>query len=240
MKNLKDDKGFNQIWHKTKAMEIRTERRADYMIANMQPNEKSEILEIGCGTGDISFLIAKKTDNQVIGADLCTPFIEEARSKYVLDNLEYKLLDFNDPENVQRVVSNKKFRYIVGNGILHHLYFHLDNALKNIHSLLDDDGKLIFLEPNILNPYCFLIFKFPFFRKKAKLDPEEMAFTKEFIGKKLASTGFKNIKVEYRDFLIPGTPTSLIRPLIALGDLAEKIPIINKISQSIYITATKK
>jgi 2-polyprenyl-3-methyl-5-hydroxy-6-metoxy-1,4-benzoquinol methylase len=238
MKNIKDDKGINQIWRKTKAMAIRMERRADYMIANM-PDKKNEILEIGCGTGDISYLIAKKTSNPVLGTDLCTPFLEEARNKYTLDNLKYSLLDFNDPESIKNVVGNKKFDIILGNGILHHLYYHLDDALKNIHSLLNDNGKLIFLEPNILNPYCFLIFRFPYFRKIAKLDPEEMAFTKGFITGKLASAGFNNIKVEYKDFLIPGTPTSLIKLLITLGNIVEKIPVINKISQSIYITATK-
>ena len=159
MKNLKDDKGFNQIWHKTEAMKIRTERRADYMIANMNLSEESEILEIGCGTGEISYLLAKKTGTRVLGTDICDPFIKEAQGKYILENLQYRLLDFNDPESIERAADNKKFDYIVGNGILHHLYFQLDNALKNIHSLLNDNGKLIFLEPNILNPYCFLIFK---------------------------------------------------------------------------------
>lgn len=239
MKNVKDDKGFNQIWHKTKAMEIRTERRADYMIANMNLGKESEILEIGCGTGEISYLLAKKTAAEVIGADLCTPFINEARNKYILNNLKYEFLDFNNPENIKQTAGVKKFNYVVGNGILHHLYYQLDNALKNIHSLLKGNGKLIFLEPNIINPYCFLIFKFPYFRKIAKLDPEEMAFTKKFITSKLARAGFKHIKVEYRDFLIPGTPAPLIKPLVAIGNIAEKIPVLNKISQSIYITATK-
>jgi 2-polyprenyl-3-methyl-5-hydroxy-6-metoxy-1,4-benzoquinol methylase len=238
MKNLRDDKGVNQIWHMTEAMKIRTERRADYMIANMNRSEESKILEIGCGTGEISYLLAKKTAAEVLGTDLCVPFIDEAR-KYVLDNLRYELLDFNDPENIEKLIGNKKFNYIVGNGILHHLYYQLDDALKNIHSLMDNNGKLIFLEPNIMNPYCFFIFKFPFFRKMAKLDPGEMAFTKKFIAKKLVIAGFKDIKIEYKDFLIPGTPTSLIKSVVALGNTAEKISMINRISQSIYITATK-
>jgi 2-polyprenyl-3-methyl-5-hydroxy-6-metoxy-1,4-benzoquinol methylase len=239
MENLKDDKGVNQIWRMTEAMKIRTERRADYIVANMNLSQGSEILEIGCGTGEISYLLAKKTAAEVLGTDLCIPFIDEARKNHILDNLRYELLDFNSPGDIAKTVGNEKFNYVVGNGILHHLYHQLDEALINIHSLLNDNGKLIFLEPNILNPYCFLIFKFPFFRKMAKLDPEEMAFTKKIITGKLARTGFKNIKVEYKDFLIPGIPTSLIKPVIAMGNIAEKIPMINKISQSIYITATK-
>jgi 2-polyprenyl-3-methyl-5-hydroxy-6-metoxy-1,4-benzoquinol methylase len=239
MASIKDDRGYNQGFKPSKALDVRMERRCDYMISKANCTAKTNVLEIGCGTGEISYFLAKKTDAQVFGTDICSPFIEEARSKYVRENLKYGLLDFNDPESIENVTGNKKFDYVVGNGILHHLYYHLDDALKNIHSLLDNNGKLIFLEPNILNPYCFLIFKFPFFRKMANLEPDEMSFTKKYIEKKLANVGFKDIEIEYKDFLIPGTPTPIIKPLIALGNIVEKIPVINKISQSIYITATK-
>lgn len=240
MASKKDDRGYNQGFTSSKALEIRMERRCDYIISRMNNLNNVEILEIGCGTGEISYLVAKKTTSRILGTDICAPFIEEAQNKYVLENLKYRVLDFNDPDSIERVVGNKKFDYIVGNGILHHLYYYLDDALKNIRSLLKDNGKLIFLEPNILNPYCFLIFKFPFFRKMAKLEPGEMAFTKKFIEKKLEKAGFKGIKIEYRDFLLPGTPTLFIKPLIALGNIIEKIPVMKKISQSIYISAAKE
>ncbi|MDD5489275.1 MAG: class I SAM-dependent methyltransferase [Candidatus Moranbacteria bacterium] len=240
MASIKDDRGFNQGFRPSKALDIRTERRCDYMISKMNCSENTSILEIGCGTGEISFLLAKKNAAEVTGTDLCTPFINEAQNRYNLENLKYKQLDFNNPESIDRVLGKDKFDYIVGNGILHHLYYQIDDALRNIHSLLKDNGKLIFLEPNILNPYCFLIFRFSLFRKMAKLEPGEMAFMKKFIEKKLTRAGFKDIEVEYRDFLLPGTPNLFIKPLISLGNIIEKIPAIKKISQSIFITAIKK
>ena len=30
--------------------------------------------------------------------------------------------------------------------------------------LLKEDGKIIFMEPNFSNPYCYLIFNFAYFR----------------------------------------------------------------------------
>ena len=48
---------------------------------------------------------------------------------------------------------------------------------------------------------------------------------------------FKNIKVEYKDFLLPGIPKIFVKPSIVVGGIAEKMPLIKKISQSIFISA---
>lgn len=238
MSSIKDDRGYNQGFSPTQAMEIRTDRRCQAIIDEMDFENKKEvhILEIGCGTGELSYLLAKKTIANVLGSDLCIPFIEEARKNYSLPNLKYEVLDFNFPESV----SEMKFDYIVGNGILHHLYHHLDDALKKIYLLLKKGGKIIFWEPNIKNPYCYLIFTYPRFRKLAHLEPDEMAFSRKFITKKLKNAGYQDIKVEYKDFLLPVIPDMLIRPTILLGDFAEKIPGINRLTQSLFICASKE
>ena len=235
MASLTDDRGYNQMFAPSKAMQIRSERRCDMIISEMIITEETTILEIGCGTGEIASFIAQKTKAQVIGTDICVPFIEEAKEKHKLPNLSFDVLNFNSPETLQ----GKKFDYIIGNGILHHLYYHLDEALKNILFLLKDGGKLIFLEPNLINPYCYFIFSYPYFRKKANLEPDEMAFTKSFIQEKLKKSGYKSSKVVYKDFLLPVIPDTLIKPVILVGDVIEKIPIFNKMTQSIFIVGTK-
>jgi len=186
------------------------------------------------GWGNCRFFLAKNSDNNVIGTDLCVPFIEEAKEKYKLPNLEFSTLDFNYP----KALGNRKFDYIVGNGILHHLYYEIDKALLNLKGLLKEGGQIIFLEPNLLNPYCYLIFNTTtLFRNWAKLEPTEKAFTKKFIQRKLAIAGFKNIQVEYKDFLIPGTPSFLVKPIIIAGSILERIQVLKLISQSIFISA---
>jgi 2-polyprenyl-3-methyl-5-hydroxy-6-metoxy-1,4-benzoquinol methylase len=233
MSNLKDDQGHNQIFKPSYATDKRLERRADYIISQFTSTQNIEVLEIGCGMGIMANMLAGKTTAKVLGVDLCEPFIEAARKEFNNPRLSFEIMDFNKAEDF----INRKFDYIIGNGILHHLYYHLDSALVNIRKLLKPGGKMIFLEPNIYNPYVSLIFKNSYFRRKAALEPTEMAFSKRFIVEKLQTAGYKNIKVEYKDFLLPGIPKIFVKPSIVVGGIAEKMPLIKKISQSIFISA---
>jgi 2-polyprenyl-3-methyl-5-hydroxy-6-metoxy-1,4-benzoquinol methylase len=235
MASIQDDRGYNQGFKETAALTIRTDRRSERMIANMNLGPDSKVLEIGCGTGEMSDFLARNTPAQILGVDLCEAFIDEARTKYKRENLNYEVLKIN-PDNLQ-ATSLRNFDCIVGNGILHHLYYQLDQVLPDFRQKLKPGGKLIFWEPNLYNPYVFLIFRFNKFRKLAKLEPDEMAFTGRFIQEKLAAAGFRNIKVEYRDFLLPNTPAPLIRPVIFIGGLLERVAGFRRLAQSLFITA---
>lgn len=233
MRSVRDDRGFNQGWAEGRATNLRAERRCDYMIAQMRTPGGGSVLEIGCGTGRNSFLIASKTGLRVLGTDLCVPFIAEANERFRLPNLRYAVLDFNKAASFE----GETFDYIVGNGILHHLYYHLGEALGNMRRLLRPEGKLVFLEPNLYNPYVFSIFRIPHLRRLAHLEPDEMAFTTRHIASLLEAAGYRNIRVEYRDFLLPGIPDVFITPSIVVGSVLERIPLVRMLSQSIFISA---
>jgi len=235
MENLKDDRGYNQVWADSLATRVRATRRCRYVMSQMVSDPSKSILEIGCGMGTNAYLIAKETGMQVLATDLCSPFIEEARKNNDLPNLRYEELDFNEVDELK----NQRFDYIVGNGILHHLYLRLDEALARMLSLLKQGGKILFFEPNIANPYAFLIFRCGQLRKWAHLEPDEMAFSKAFISHKLSGVGYTNVKVEYKDFLLPGIPDWLISPSIVLGNALERVPLLRVTSQSIFISAVK-
>lgn len=228
-----DDRGYNQGFRESAALIKRMERRADWMIAEMDASSTKKIMEIGCGTGYLSYYIAEKTGMQVLGTDLCIPFIEGAKGRYILPNLSYETLDFNEAAAI-----DNKFDYIIGNGILHHLYDNMDAVLKTFKNLLNPGGKIIFMEPNIYNPYVAAIFKNKVLRAWAKLEPDEMAFSGKWIRKKMEIAKFVNIKITYKDFLLPGIPKWLITPSILIGTLLEKTPL-KLISQSILIRATE-
>jgi cyclopropane fatty-acyl-phospholipid synthase-like methyltransferase len=54
------------------------------MISQMHVQPNKSVMEIGCGTGKNAFILAKKTGMNVLGTDLCVPFVEEARKNYPL------------------------------------------------------------------------------------------------------------------------------------------------------------
>lgn len=225
-----------QLWTENKSTDIRAERRSDYWLSQMQVEPSKSIMEIGCGSGFKAYTLARKSGMNVLATDIDPDYIEEARKTFKLPNLTFTVVDSTQLDQFKQ----GSFDYIVGNGILHHLYHHIHEAFLNMRGLLKENGKLIFVEPNIHNPFVYLIFSYPYWRKKAHLDPDEMAFSKKFATKKLEEAGFRDIKVEYKDFLLPGIPNVLIKPSIVIGDVLEKIPLVRNVSQSIFISAVKK
>jgi SAM-dependent methyltransferase len=235
MTSIKDDRGYNQGFAPSKSTTVRMERRTELLLSEMDLTRDTRILEIGCGTGEVSYWMASRSPAHVLGTDLCATFIEEAKKNYHLPNLQYEVVNFNDPN----VFSGMQFDYVVGNGILHHLYNNLDEVFVSMRRLLKENGEIIFLEPNLYNPYIYFIFSYPILRTFAHLEPCEMAFSKKFITDALNRAGFTDIQIGYRDFLLPGIPNFLITPSIWTGTVLEKIPFVNKIAQSLFIRAMK-
>ncbi len=234
MQYITDDQGYNQVFKLGKAMEVRTERRAQRILDVMAVRPPQAILELGSGTGELSGMLAARTGARVVGTDICQPFIQSASEKYRRPNLTYKHLDVMRSDVREQL--GQTFDYIVGNGILHHLYHRLDEVLPRLKSLLNPHGRLIFWEPNLTNPYVYLIFTFPRLRRRAKLDPEEMAFTHRRLARVFRKAGYQDLDISYRDFLVPNTPDALIRPVVWASDLVERVPFLQAWAQSLFIS----
>ena len=242
MANIVDERGYNQIFKSSRAQAIRVRRRAEAMVQAMRlpeaPDERKgiHIMEIGCGMGELAHHLVRLTGARVTGVDLSPKFIEQARVAHRLPQLDFQVMDiFALPP----AAPDQRYDFIVGNGILHHLYHGLDHVLARLQEWLVPGGRLIFWEPNLHNPYVYLIFSFPRLRRLARLEPGEMAFTRNFIATKLARTGYTDIVVARRDFLLPNTPGPFIRPAIALGQLIERVPPLAGVAPSLFIQAVR-
>jgi SAM-dependent methyltransferase len=234
MRTVQDEDGYNQGWEGGTALHVRTERRRDLMISRMEPEPSRRVLEIGCGRGELALSLAAKTGMDVLGVDVSEAFVQEARASVSVSNVHFDVLDFTKPGDMV----GRSFDYIVGNGILHHLYYNLPASLRSMRDLLTPNGRVIFLEPNLHNPYVYLIFRHANLRQRARLEPDEMAFSRRHAIATLRVAGFCDIAVEYRDFLVPGVPDWLIKPIVSAGSVAERTPALRHLAQSLFISAT--
>jgi SAM-dependent methyltransferase len=240
MSSIVDERGFNQGYQLTVAQKARLQRRARAIVSEMRLAAERgrkldvHILELGCGTGELAFELAKVAGARVTAVDRSQKFIDYASAHYRHPHLRFLVANFSDSP---REVVQEKYDYIVGNGILHHLYYQLDKFLPTLALWLRPGGRLIFWEPNLKNPYVFLIFKVAALRRMTRLEPEEMAFTPRFIQRKLTTAGFCQVRAIARDFLLPNTPAKLISLVVKMGDFLEKVPVVRGCAQSILLTA---
>lgn len=233
-----DDRGYNQGFKPSPSLTVRNQLRVAHLLRGIGIDARPHrLLEIGCGTGEYAELLARHPNVSVLGTDICQPFIDYAQRTYTGANIQFACFDFTDSAAVTAHVGLHRFDGVVGNGILHHMYYHLNDVLAHIRGLLLPGGKIAFMEPNLFNPYIAAIFQIPVLRRWAKLEPSEMAFSRHFIVSALTRAGFHDIQVEYRDFLVPGTPQACIAPLVAVGNLLEQMPGINMLAQSLLIVA---
>ena len=176
---------------------------------------------------------AAGVDAEVVAVDMSDAFLTYARTHHIAPNLRFEKLHLpaEDLSNLGR------FDFVFGNGILHHLVLELPEVLRALRAVSNPGGRLAFIEPNFLNPYCAFIFGTRVGRSWAKLEPREMAFTPGELRSLLPKAGWRDARVETRDFLVPGLPRLLIKPIQALEPALEATALTRWMAQSHFITA---
>ncbi len=190
-------------------------------------NVKKNLLEVGCGAGELTSSV--KDYLKVTGIDLTSDLIEIAKKQNV--TATYLCADLT-----HLPFKNESFEAVVGDGILHHV--DLNAALSEIKRVLTKNGRILFFEPNMLNPQIFLERNIAFIRQRHQT-PTETAFSKSQLNNFLKDNGWQNICVKNFDFLHPATPAKLINFVKKVGEFCEQIPIINNIAGSLWIEASK-
>ena len=105
--------------------------------------------------------------------------------------------------------------------------------------MLKPGGRIVFAEPNILNPQVAVMFHLGLTKKYFGVSPDEMAFSRFRAARALRGAGFTEIAVKPFDFLHPSTPAAVMDAVARIGRALEAIPVFREIAGSMMITAMK-
>src|SRR6266404_2663577 len=104
------------------------------------------VLDIGCGPGDSLRLLNLPIGAKYLGVDLSVEYLAEARSRASTD------IQFiaGDCTNLQSLIGDRTFNWILCMGLLHHLDdSQCHRLLAQAGQALDNDGTVICLEPTL-------------------------------------------------------------------------------------------
>jgi 2-polyprenyl-3-methyl-5-hydroxy-6-metoxy-1,4-benzoquinol methylase len=209
------------------AGEVRALKRARKIIAAAQLDPGVHALELGCGTGLFTQLFAK-TGAHITANDISPELIELAKKQN--PGVDFVVGRFED------LAESKPYDAVIGSSVLHHL--ELDEALQKTQQLMRRGGRFAFAEPNFLNPQVFA--ERTFMRKALNyVSPDETAFIRWSLARKLRSFGFTEIKITPFDWLHPAIPKGLIKLVEGVGGLLEKMPVLREFSGSLLISAKR-
>lgn len=108
-------------------------------LLNQLPFSCKNVLDIGCGTGAFSCLLAKRAD-RVVAIDLSLNMIKVARQQ----STQHTNIDFQVADILKWEFPTEKFDAIASIATVHHLP--VENLLPNLKAALKPGGKLVILD----------------------------------------------------------------------------------------------
>lgn len=212
------------------AGQIRAERRADYFVNVGKIKKGDKVLEIGCGTGLFTEKVYNKTHADIVATDLSPELLEQGKKK--LPDVTFQL---EDAMNLS--FADNTFDVVFGSSILHHLDF--EKSAKEIYRVLKPGGRMVFAEPNMINPQILIQKNIPFIKEWLGDSPDERAIVRWSYRKLLERNGYKKVYIFPYDFLHPYTPKPLITLVKVVGEIVEKLPLLREIAGSVIIYGEK-
>lgn len=115
------------------------------IMKKMLPDVKGkDVLDLGCGVGEMSRYCAENGAKSVLGLDISSNMINEAKKQNDYPNVDFKILGMEELEQVER-----KFD-IVFSSLAFHYIEDFEKLMKDISNLLNDGGILVFSQESPL------------------------------------------------------------------------------------------
>jgi len=155
----------------------------DNVLHKLSQFSFNNILDVGCGTGNLLSLISSKYKVQLYGIDLSPNMLEIARNK--LDgNADLRV---GDSENLP--FENESFDIVTCTDSFHH-YPHPENVLEEIKRVIKPKGRILISDPYAPTPFRQLVNIYMHFSKSGDVK----IYSEAEIRKLLENIGFKSIE----------------------------------------------
>jgi len=227
-KQWRDD-GAWQIYE-SPAGQIGWKRRVDFLTGHLRPG--MDVLEVGCGTGILTADLAP-TGAKIIAVDISPELVAASQANVKADNVEFRIANAFDLE-----FEAGSFDSVVGSSVLHHL--DVDSALSEFRRVLRPGGTLFLSEPNMVNPQIFLQKNIPYLKRLSGDTPDETAFVRWSLQRKMKKHGFVDVSARPYNFLHPQLPTGALPVLRPICDALERIPVLSEFAGSLMIRGTAR
>ena len=113
----------------------------NYMIEKSKISESSNVLNVGCGDGEVDIQIVKKIGCKITGIDLSSVRIENAKKK-ITPKLKNKL-NFIHTSGTNLPFENEAFSHIISQSTIYHIH-NKQKALSEIFRVLQRGGMFVF------------------------------------------------------------------------------------------------
>lgn len=118
--------------------------QAKVQFLSARTRESSKVLDIACGTGNYSIALSN-LGHRVDGIDLDDKMIQMAKEKSEAKGLNINFVA-DDMRKVKDIFTQGKYNLVfcIGNSLVHlQTKAEIEHLLKDIHSIMDNNGKLV-------------------------------------------------------------------------------------------------
>lgn len=223
-------RGAEEVWGwRSAAGQARADRRAGFFRERLAPGMLA--LELGCGTGLFTRKVASRGAH-LAAIDLSRSLLGEAVARGAPEGVGFFVADAH-----RLPYAESTFDLVYGSSVLHHL--DVVACLAECFRILRPGGWIVFAEPNMCNPQILAERKVPSIRRMTGTSPDETAFVRFRLARRLRDGGFLRVSVKPHEFLHPATPRRLIPVMQRVTTLLERLPGAREIAGSLLISGQK-
>ena len=190
------------------------------------------LLDVGCATGDYTFLLARAGFGMT-GVDLSAQSVETARAKAARLGLDVPFVQA-DAERLGGVADNS-FDGAVSFSALRYVP-NLDRALTAIHRVLKPGAAASLDFPNRLCPWFRLLKN----RFGVETHFHDHHYTSGDIRRRFIRAGFSDVTVRPILFTYYGTPAPLLPAFQLVDRIAERLPGLNQTAAILMVRGVKR